>query len=131
MVSPDGRSIRVIPICCNCSKYAIALNFDSIASIDYNKDKKGFSTILQANMSHQEINISVHTNEKGIVSLDIPTGIIDRDVRLKVSFEVVEQATAPTPQMRVPGIDEGRFVVPNDFDDPLPPDLLEAFEGKD
>jgi antitoxin (DNA-binding transcriptional repressor) of toxin-antitoxin stability system len=32
--------------------------------------------------------------------------------------------------MRVPGIDEGRFVVPDDFDDPLPPDLLNAFEGK-
>ncbi len=42
-------------------------------------------------MSHQEINISAHTNEEGIVSLNIPTGIIDRDVQLKVSFEVVEQ----------------------------------------
>ncbi len=82
-------------------------------------------------MSHQEINISTHTNEEGIVSLNIPTGIIDRDVRLKVSFEVVEQATAQKQQMRVPGIDEGRFVVPDDFDDPLPADLLEAFEGKD
>lgn len=82
-------------------------------------------------MSHQEINISAHTNEEGIVSLNIPTGIIDRDVQLKVSFEVVEEAIAQTPQMRVPGIDEGRFIVPDDFDDPLPPDLLEAFEGKD
>ena len=84
-------------------------------------------------MSHQEINISAHTNEEGIVSLNIPTGIIDRDVQLKVSFEVVEQVTLPaqTPQMRVPGIDEGRFVVPDDFDTPLPADLLEAFEGKD
>ncbi|MDJ0591076.1 MAG: hypothetical protein QNJ72_13955 [Pleurocapsa sp. MO_226.B13] len=84
-------------------------------------------------MSHQEINISAHTNEEGIVSLNIPTGIIDRDVRLKVSFEVVEQVTLPTQtsKMRVPGIDEGRFVVPDDFDDPLPPDLLEAFEGRD
>lgn len=84
-------------------------------------------------MSQQEINISVHTNEEGIVSLNIPTGIIDRDVQLKVSFEVTEQATlrTPKPQMRVPGIDEGRFVVPDDFDDPLPADLLEAFEGRD
>lgn len=81
-------------------------------------------------MSHQEINISAHTNEEGIVSLNIPTGIIDRDIRLKVSFEVLEQATAQTSKMRVPGIDEGRFVVPDDFDDPLPPDLIEAFEGK-
>ena len=44
-------------------------------------------------MSHQEINISAHTNEEGIVSLNIPTGIIDRDIQLKVSFEVIEQAT--------------------------------------
>ena len=84
-------------------------------------------------MSHQEINISAHTNEEGIASLDIPTGIIDRDIQLKVSIKVVEQTTLPeqTPQIRVPGIDEGRFVVPDDFDDPLPADLLEAFEGKD
>ena len=82
-------------------------------------------------MSYQEINISAHTNEQGIVNLNIPTGILDRDIQLKVSFEVVEQATAQTPQMRVPGIDEGRFVVPDDFDDPLPADLLKAFEGKD
>ncbi len=27
------------------------------------------------------------------------------------------------------GIDEGRFVVPNDFDAPLDEDLLRAFEG--
>ncbi len=84
-------------------------------------------------MSHQEINISAHTNEEGIVRLNIPTGIIDQDIQLKVSFEVVEKPTLKTqiPQTRVPGIDEGRFVVPDDFDDPLPPDLLKAFEGRD
>ena len=31
---------------------------------------------------------------------------------------------------RIPGIDEGRFVVPDDFDEPLPPDILKAFEGE-
>lgn len=35
-----------------------------------------------------------------------------------------------TSDARVPGIDKGRFVVPDDFDDPLPPDVLAAFEGK-
>ncbi|MGL5834962.1 MAG: hypothetical protein ACRC1Z_17280 [Waterburya sp.] len=35
-----------------------------------------------------------------------------------------------TLKMRFPGIDEGRFVVPDDFDDPLPPDILKAFEGE-
>lgn len=31
--------------------------------------------------------------------------------------------------MRLPGIDEGRFVVPDDFDDPLPFDILKSFSG--
>ena len=29
------------------------------------------------------------------------------------------------------GVDEGRFVVPDDFDDPLDEQLLRAFEGRD
>ena len=29
------------------------------------------------------------------------------------------------------GVDEGRFVVPDDFDDPLDVALLSAFEGRD
>lgn len=36
-----------------------------------------------------------------------------------------------TLEMRVPGIDEGRFVIPDDFDEPLPPDIFKAFEGED
>lgn len=31
---------------------------------------------------------------------------------------------------RVLGIDEGLFVVPEDFNDPLPEDILATFEGK-
>jgi antitoxin (DNA-binding transcriptional repressor) of toxin-antitoxin stability system len=34
------------------------------------------------------------------------------------------------PAIRVPGIDKGRFVVPDDFDEPLPADILAAFEGE-
>jgi prevent-host-death family protein len=33
------------------------------------------------------------------------------------------------PTKRTFGGDHGRFVVPDDFDEPLPADLLEAFEG--
>ncbi len=29
------------------------------------------------------------------------------------------------------GVDEGRFVVPDDFDDPLDEELVRAFEGRD
>ena len=32
--------------------------------------------------------------------------------------------------IRVPGIDEGVFVVPEDFDDPLPTSILKEFEGE-
>lgn len=28
------------------------------------------------------------------------------------------------------GLDEGRFQIPDDFDDPLPEDLLDAFEDR-
>ena len=30
---------------------------------------------------------------------------------------------------RIPGIDKGRLVVPDDFNDPLPEDIQKAFEG--
>ena len=32
---------------------------------------------------------------------------------------------------RLAYIEERRFVVPEDFDDPLPADILKAFEGQD
>ncbi len=37
---------------------------------------------------------------------------------------------AETDQLRPVGLAEGEFVVPDDFDDPLPEDLLDAFEGR-
>ena len=30
---------------------------------------------------------------------------------------------------RVPGLDKGSFIVPDDFDDPLPPEIIQAFES--
>ena len=45
-----------------------------------------------------------------------------------------EEVASLVPVRREPkrrfGMDRGRFVVPDDFDDPLPDDLLDAFEGK-
>ena len=38
---------------------------------------------------------------------------------------------APPKKKRVLGIDEGKFVVPDDFDDDLPEDLLRLFEGEE
>ena len=33
-------------------------------------------------------------------------------------------------KMRVPGIDKGRFVVPENFDDPISSDIFAAYKGK-
>jgi antitoxin (DNA-binding transcriptional repressor) of toxin-antitoxin stability system len=35
-----------------------------------------------------------------------------------------------TDKLRPVGLAEGEFVVPDDFDDPLPDDLIDAFEGR-
>jgi antitoxin (DNA-binding transcriptional repressor) of toxin-antitoxin stability system len=35
-----------------------------------------------------------------------------------------------TERLRPVGLAAGEFVVPDDFDDPLPDDLLKAFEGR-
>ena len=35
-----------------------------------------------------------------------------------------------TEKLRPVGLAEGEFVVPDDFDDPLPDDMLDAFEGR-
>jgi len=35
-----------------------------------------------------------------------------------------------TDKLRPAGLAEGEFVVPEDFDDPLPDDLLDAFDGR-
>ena len=82
-------------------------------------------------MSNQEIYISAHTNEEGIVKIDVPTGIANRDIQLVVSFKAVEKSADTSGEMRIPGIDEGLFVVPDDFDAPLPAELLKAFKGGD
>lgn len=36
----------------------------------------------------------------------------------------------PPPNLRPFGLDAGKFTVPEDFDAPLPEDILKAFEGK-
>ena len=35
-----------------------------------------------------------------------------------------------TPALRPVGLSTGEFVVPDDFDDPLPDEVLDAFEGR-
>ena len=50
--------------------------------------------------------------------------------RLVPSFDTYKNSDSDKKNIRVPGIDKGRFVVPDDFDDPLPSDILAAFEGE-
>jgi prevent-host-death family protein len=42
---------------------------------------------------------------------------------------VAKLVPVDAPRRRIFGIDRGRFVVPDDFDDPLPEDIQRAFEG--
>ena len=39
-------------------------------------------------------------------------------------------APTPLPQPRPSGLARGQFTVPNDFNAPLPEDVLQTFEGK-
>ncbi len=41
-------------------------------------------------MSNQEIEIQAQTGSDGMVHLDIPTGLINQDIQLKVSFTTPE-----------------------------------------
>ncbi len=44
--------------------------------------------------------------------------------------KLVSLAAAPAPPKRVPGILAGQFNVPDDFDAPLPDEVLAGFEGR-
>jgi len=44
--------------------------------------------------------------------------------------EVARLVPSRAPSPRRFGMDEGRFTIPEDFDDPLPDWLLDLFEGK-
>ena len=50
--------------------------------------------------------------------------------RLIPSSKTKKHLNSEKQAIRVPGIDKGRFVVPDDIADPLPSDILAAFEGE-
>jgi antitoxin (DNA-binding transcriptional repressor) of toxin-antitoxin stability system len=58
--------------------------------------------------------------------LDGETVVVVRDDRAVAEIRPLNAATGPRPI----GLAAGDFVVPDDFDDPLPEDILDAFEGK-
>lgn len=58
--------------------------------------------------------------------LEGQTVVVMRDERPVAEIRPLNAASGPRPI----GLAEGEFVVPDDFDDPLPDDILDAFEGK-
>ena len=54
------------------------------------------------------------------------TVVLFRDDRAVAEIRPLNAAVGPRPI----GLASGDFVVPDDFDDPLPDHLLDAFEGK-
>ena len=58
--------------------------------------------------------------------------VIDLDVNGIEQVQLIpsKRRQQTTPDRRIPGIDEGRLVVPEDYNDPLPPEILQAFEGE-
>jgi len=58
--------------------------------------------------------------------LEGETVVVVRDERAVAEIRPVNAATGPRPI----GLAKGDFVVPDDFDEPLPDDVLDAFEGR-
>ena len=58
--------------------------------------------------------------------LEGETVVLFRGDRAVAEIRPLAAATGPRPI----GLAAGDFVVPEDFDDPLPEDILNAFEGK-
>ena len=52
------------------------------------------------------------------------------DVVITRSGKPLARLVAIEDELPVFGVDEGRFVVPDDFDDPLDEELLRGFEGR-
>lgn len=71
------------------------------------------SDLVQKVLSGEEVVINVDGSDQEQVKL-VPSPI-DKQATLKP---------------RKPGIDEGQFVVPDNFNDPLPDEILKDFEGQ-
>ena len=56
--------------------------------------------------------------------------VMEADRPIAEVRSVVPAEDAALPALRPSGLAEGEFVVPDDFDDPLPEDILRIFEGR-
>ena len=73
--------------------------------------------------------VSVHEAKTHLSRL-LRHAVAGEEVVITRSGRPVARLVAIEERRPVFGIDEGRFVVPDDFDDPLDEDLLRAFEGR-
>ena len=76
------------------------------------------------NVTVEEIERSPHEYLHRV--LEGETLIVFREKRPVAEIRPIAASTAQRPI----GLAKGDFVVPDDFDDPLPDDLLDQFEGK-
>lgn len=73
---------------------------------------------------------AAHLSELAQQALRGEQVVIDLDANGTTQVQLVPKFREETiSERRVPGIDEGRLVVPDDFNDPLPEDIQRAFEG--
>ena len=73
--------------------------------------------------------VSVHEAKTHLSRL-LRHAVAGEEVVITRSGQPVARLVAIEERRPVFGIDEGRFVVPDDFDAPLDEDLLRAFEGR-
>ena len=73
--------------------------------------------------------VSVHEAKTHLSRL-LRQVVLGEDVVITRSGRPVARLVAVEDERPVFGVDEGRFVVPDDFDEPLDEELLRAFEGR-
>lgn len=73
--------------------------------------------------------VSVHEAKTHLSRL-LRHAVAGEEVVITRSGRPVARLVAIEERRPVFGIDEGRFVVPDDFDEPLDEELLRAFEGR-
>ncbi len=74
-----------------------------------------------------EVTFESHLLEDG--HLSCPRKYASPDARFRVIASLPGEEPAP-PTTRPFGLCKGEFIVPDDFDAPLPDDIVKAFEGQ-
>jgi len=77
----------------------------------------------------QSFHITHHVNPQGILQIQLPDSLANQDVDIIVIPQSRPVANADKKKRPI-GLLKGKFAVPDSFFDPLPEDILDAFEGK-